>query len=74
MKNKKTKTSIHKIKLSDADQKLLNRYCAINNIGQTIAIKRIIKIYLQDNLPEIEPDAENQLGLFDPIQMNIFDI
>jgi len=74
MKNKKTKTSIHKIKLSDADQKLLNRYCAINNIGQTIAIKRIIKIYLQDNLPEIEPDAENQLGLFDPIQMNIFDV
>ena len=74
MKNKKTKTSIHKIKLSDADQKLLNRYCAINNIGQTIAIKRIIKIYLQENLPEIEPQAENQLGLFDPIQMNIFDV
>ena len=74
MKNKKTKTSIHKIKLSEADQKLLNRYCAINNIGQTIAIKRIIKIYLQDTLPEIGPKAENQLGLFDPIQMNIFDI
>ena len=74
MKNKKTKTSIHKIKLSDADQKLLNRYCAINNIGQTIAIKRIIKTYLQDNLPEIEPEAENQLGLFDSFQMNIFDI
>lgn len=74
MKNKKTKTSIHKIKLSEADQKLLKRYCAINNIGQTIAIKRIIKIYLQENLPEIEPQAENQLGLFDPIQMNIFDV
>ena len=74
MKNKKTKTSIHKIKLSEADQKLLNRYCAINNIGQTIAIKRIIRTYLQDNLPEIEPEAENQLGLFDPIQMNIFDV
>lgn len=74
MKNKKTKTSIHKIKLSEADQKLLNRYCAINNIGQTIAIKRIIRTYLQDNLPEIEPQAENQLGLFDPIQMNIFDV
>lgn len=74
MKNKKTKTSIHKIKLSEADQKLLNRYCAINNIGQTIAIKRIIRTYLQDNLPEIEPEVENQLGLFDPIQMNIFDV
>jgi hypothetical protein len=74
MKNKKPKTSIHKIKLSEADQKLLNRYCAINNIGQTIAIKRIIKTYLQDNLPEIEPEAENQLGLFDSFQMNIFDI
>ncbi|MFA6200370.1 MAG: hypothetical protein WC679_08215 [Bacteroidales bacterium] len=73
MKNKKPKTSIHKIKLSEADQKLLNRYCAINNIGQTIAIKRIIKTYLQDNLPELEPEAENQLGLFDPFQMNIFD-
>lgn len=73
MKNKKPKTSIHRIKLSEADQKLLNRYCAINNIGQTIAIKRIIKTYLQDNLPEIEPEIENQLGLFDPFQMNIFD-
>lgn len=74
MKNKKQKQIIHKLKLSHQDEKLLARYCAINNIGQTIAIKRILRTYLQDNLPEIETNAENQLGLFDPIQMNIFDL
>ncbi len=59
--------------LSSSDEKLLLRYCAINNIGQTVAIKRILRTYLQENLPEIAPEAENQLGLFDPVQMNIFD-
>ncbi len=71
--NKKHKAYSHKIKLSSADQKLLLRYCAINKVGQTIAIKRILRTYLQDNLPEIPTEAENQLGLFDPFQMNIFD-
>ncbi|MDD2531045.1 MAG: hypothetical protein PHN41_07425 [Bacteroidales bacterium] len=74
MKNKKYKHSQHKIILSSSDQKLLLRYCALNKIGQTTAIKRILRTYLQDNLPEIDPEAENQLGLFDPVQMNIFDI
>ncbi|MBP1631103.1 MAG: hypothetical protein H6Q15_1996 [Bacteroidetes bacterium] len=73
MVKKNTKPSVHKIKLSHADQKMLVRYCAINNVSQAIAIKRIIKTYLQENLPEIEDPAENQLGLFDPVQMNIFD-
>lgn len=73
MKNKKHKHSLHKISLSSSDEKLLIRYCAINNIGQTVAIKRILRTYLQDNLPGIAPEAENQLGLFDPVQMNIFD-
>ncbi|MDD4738920.1 MAG: hypothetical protein PHG98_03125 [Bacteroidales bacterium] len=73
MKNKKHKHSPHKIMLSSSDEKLLLRYCVINNIGQTVAIKRILRTYLQENLPEISPEAENQLGLFDPVQMNIFD-
>ena len=73
MKNKKHKHSPHKIMLSSSDEKLLLRYCAINNIGQTVAIKRILRTYLQENLPEIAPEAENELGLFDPVQMNIFD-
>jgi hypothetical protein len=73
MRNKKQKQIIHKIKLSQADQKLLNRYCIVNNLGQTIAIKRILKHYLLNNISEEVPTPENQLGLFDPIQMNIFD-
>lgn len=73
MKNKKQKQIIHKIKLSQADQKLLTRYCAANNLGQTIAIKRILKHYLLNNTSEEDIVAENQLGLFDPVQMNIFD-
>ncbi|MCK9163395.1 MAG: hypothetical protein M0O93_03490 [Bacteroidales bacterium] len=74
MKNKNQKPIIHKIKLSVQDEKLLARYCALNKIGKTIAIKRILRSYLQESLEEIEPEAENQLGLFDPIQMNIFDL
>ena len=74
MKKKKEKQTIHKIKLSHQDEKLLTRYCAKNDVSKTIAIKRILKTHLQDSLPEIEPNAENQLGLFDPIQMNIFDL
>jgi len=73
MKNKKSKPKIHKIKLSAQDEKLLARYCASNNISKTIAIKRILRLYLQESLEELEPEIENQLGLFDPIQMNIFD-
>lgn len=74
MKNKKQKPSIHKIKLSVADEKLLLRYCAKNNVGKTIAIKRILRTHLQESLEELEPEAENQLGLFDAVQMNIFDL
>jgi len=74
MKNKKQKPSIHKIKLSAQDEKLLLRYCAKNNVGKTIAIKRILRTYLQNSLEEIAPEAENQLGLFDAVQMNIFDL
>ncbi len=65
---------MHKIKLSAQDEKLLLRYCALNNVGKTIAIKRILRTYLQNSLEEIAPEAENQLGLFDAVQMNIFDL
>lgn len=69
---KKRKSTTHTLKLNKETQKLLERYCAINNVSQNIAIKRIINLYLKDLLPPIEEAPENQLGLFDPVQIEMF--
>jgi hypothetical protein len=69
---KQRNNTTHTIKLNKETQRLLERYCAINNVGQKVAIKHIINLYLTDLLPPIEEAAENQLGLFDPIQTQLF--
>lgn len=73
MGKKNTKSLVHKVKLSQSDQKLLARYSALHKIGENTAIKKILKDHLQNSFNYIEPEAENQLGLFDTFQMNIFD-
>ncbi|MDD2288833.1 MAG: hypothetical protein ACK5MH_05205 [Bacteroidales bacterium] len=73
MTKKNTKSLVYKIKLSQSDQALLERYCALNDIAHKSAIKKILKEYLSENVKQIEPPMENQLGLFDSFQMNIFD-
>ena len=74
-KNKTSKKSVinFQIKLSAYDYKQLRRYCAVNKLGERTAIKKILRIYLSENLPKINEDAENQLELFSPFQRNIFD-
>lgn len=69
----KKNPTVYRIKLSAKDEKLLLRYCAANKVSQTTAIKRILRSYLTETLEHLEEDAPNQLDLFAPKQMNIFD-
>ncbi len=73
MKRKNNKSQFHKFKLSAHDEKLLERYCALNKISKNRAIKQILKEFLNENVDLLEDEAENQLGLFDSFQTNIFD-
>ncbi len=62
-----------RINLSQKDELLLMRYCMANKISPNRAIKKIIHTYLSENLEPLPEQAENQLDLFAPKQMNIFD-
>lgn len=74
-KTKKVKDKrSYTITLSARDEKMLLRYCAANKISQKVAIKRILNTYLAETLEPLPQDAANQLDLFAPKQMNIFDV
>ena len=74
-KTKKAKDKMrYTITLSARDEKMLLRYCAANKISQKVAIKRILNTYLAETLEPLPQDAANQLDLFAPKQMNIFDV
>ncbi len=74
-KAKKTKDKrSYTITLSARDEKMLLRYCAANKVSQKVAIKRILNTYLAETLEPLPQDAANQLDLFAPKQMNIFDV
>lgn len=74
-KTKKAKDKrSYTITLSARDEKMLLRYCAANKISQKVAIKRILNTYLAETLEPLPQDAANQLDLFAPKQMNIFDV
>ncbi len=72
--NAKTNSSHYRIKLSAKDEKLLLRYCKANKTTQKTAIKRILHTYLTETLEPLPENAANQLDLFAPKQMNIFDV
>ncbi len=75
VKTKKAKDKrSYTITLSARDEKMLLRYCAANKISQKVAIKRILNTYLAETLEPLPQDAANQLDLFAPKQMNIFDV
>ena len=70
---KKQKSKNIKIVLSQKDEKLLAKYCVSNKLTPKRAIKKILHDFLLDNVEPIKTEAENQLELFKPRQMNIFD-
>ncbi len=74
-KTQNDKTAGHyRIKLSAKDDKMLLRYCRANKLTQKTAIKRILHTYLTETLEPLPQEAANQLDLFAPKQMNIFDV
>lgn len=72
-RTKKTDKRHYQINLSQRDELLLMRYCAANKISPNLAIKKIIHSYLSEVLAPLPEEAANQLDLFSPKQMNIFD-
>ena len=70
---KKQKSKNIKLVLSAKDEKLLIKYCLSNKSTPKRAIKKILHDFLVENVEPIKTEAENQLELFKPKQMNIFD-
>ena len=64
----------YKITLSAKDEFMLLHYCAANKTTPKVAIKRILRTYLTETLEPLPESAANQLDLFAPKQMNIFDV
>lgn len=64
----------YKITLSAKDELLLLRYCVANKTTPKVAIKKILRTYLTENLEPLPESDANQLDLFAPKQMNIFDV
>lgn len=70
---KKQKSKNIKIALSAKDEKLLIKYCLSNKTTPKRAVKKILHDFLVENVEPVKIEAENQLELFKPKQMNIFD-
>lgn len=70
---KKQKSKNIKIALSAKDEKLFAKYCVSNKTTPKRALKKILHDFLMENVEPIKNEAENQLELFKPKQMNIFD-
>ncbi|MBO7227316.1 MAG: hypothetical protein IKY22_09815 [Bacteroidales bacterium] len=64
-----------KITLSERDNILLSNYAREHNISRAIAAKQILHQSLIANAKQLANTApENQLCLFDNVQIDIFDI
>ena len=77
IKKKKRKKKNAKIyfTLTSRDQELLMRFCEVNKVTKTVAVRKIIHAFLQENVnQDFGQPPDNQLGLFDPVQMDIFDL
>ena len=61
--------------LTKHDHALLNRFCKVNNISKSSALRKIVHKFLQENVDcDSSQQPQNQLDLFDPVQMDIFDV
>lgn len=76
MNAKKTpKTLKLKLTLSEKDNILLLHYAKEHGVSRTVAAKQIIHQALIANIKNVaDSTPENQLRLFDNVQINLFDI
>lgn len=74
-KKKRKKNNKIYVTLTNRDQLLLARFCKINNVSKSIVLKKVIHEFLQEKMNhEFGQQPDNQLGLFEPVQMDIFDV
>ncbi len=73
-KPKKPKLRRYTVALTELDVRRLNAYADSSGIDRPTALHRLIKQSLRDNAAAL-PDKvdKNQLGLFDTLQIDIFD-
>ncbi|MBO4752189.1 MAG: hypothetical protein J5526_05520 [Bacteroidales bacterium] len=69
--NKKKKLAIT---LSERDMDTLQRYAAEKGVAKAVAVRRMVKSYLMEfeKLTGADAADENQIGLFDSMQTDIF--
>lgn len=61
------------IALSDREGELLKLFCADHNMTRSVAIRRILREHLKQYEIELsKQQPANQLGLFDSVQIDIF--
>lgn len=75
MQKKKSKKKVHKITFqpSETAYRQIRQYAVSHNITNGIAVKRLLRISLQQLDKQAKEDvAKNQLGLFDSVQLDIF--
>ena len=75
-KNKKPRVKRYIVALSENELRRLTRYAAQCDVDRPTALHRMISQSLRNavaDLPQKTAAAPNQLGLFDSLQLNIFD-
>lgn len=73
MKTKKTKKKKFSFVLPEREDELLTLYAKEHSLTRPEAVRRILRDYLRQyrsSITKTEPD--NQLGLFDSLQIDIF--
>lgn len=69
----KKKRKRFSVSLSEKEGEMLQRYAKANGISRTIAIRHILRETLKDYDHAVATQQpSNQLGLFDSIQIDIF--
>ncbi|MBR1799726.1 MAG: hypothetical protein IJ761_07545 [Bacteroidales bacterium] len=72
MKDRKSKTKRYSVCLSEGELKRLSAYAAREGVARSAALRRIVKSFLHNYCIEVSTTAKNQIGLFDTLQIDIF--
>ena len=73
MKKKTNKGKKVEVTLWEHDLRLLQRYSEQTGLSRAVAIRHLVREGLKElDLPVNVPEAKNQLGLFDSMQIDIF--
>ena len=76
-KSKKPRVKRYIVALTESEMRRLTRFASDSEIDRPTALHKLISQSLRNavgDLPAKSKVAPNQLGLFDSLQLNIFDI